>query len=207
MPRTLWQFGVAPLVLIGGLSASLANAQAPNGHEKSIMIINQRPDAPFVFTDMDTNKDDFITKDEAKGPLTHAFGHIDKNNDNRISKDEFSTVKISMVKKCHVMHGEPKEGARKSLHFKGLMVMRFDSDTPMKRADYLAQAQQQFDEMDANKDGILSLDEQRPAPPHDMVDGPEGECPPPPLPPLPPLPPKGAPMNPPAPPLAPVKPN
>ncbi len=52
------------------------------------------PDQIFAF--MDANKDGFIAKDEAKGPMAEHFDHVDGDKDGKISPDELKTAMAAM---------------------------------------------------------------------------------------------------------------
>lgn len=45
---------------------------------------------------LDTNKDGFIAKDEAKGPMAQHFDHVDANKDGKVSVDELKTAMAAM---------------------------------------------------------------------------------------------------------------
>jgi hypothetical protein len=52
------------------------------------------PDQIFAF--MDANKDGFIAKDEAKGPLAQNFDFVDGDKDGKISPAELKTAMEAM---------------------------------------------------------------------------------------------------------------
>ena len=52
------------------------------------------PDQIFAF--MDANKDGFIAKDEAKGPMVQHFDHLDADKDGKISLPELKTAMAAM---------------------------------------------------------------------------------------------------------------
>lgn len=54
------------------------------------------PSAEQIFAFMDSNKDGFIAKDEAKGPMVQHFDHLDGNKDGKISPDELKTAMTAM---------------------------------------------------------------------------------------------------------------
>lgn len=54
------------------------------------------PSPEQIFAFMDTNKDGFIAKDEAKGPLAQNFDYVDGDRDGKISSDELKTVMAAM---------------------------------------------------------------------------------------------------------------
>jgi hypothetical protein len=54
------------------------------------------PSPEQIFGFMDANKDGFIAKDEAKGPLGQHFDAIDADKDGRISQDELKAAMAAM---------------------------------------------------------------------------------------------------------------
>jgi Ca2+-binding EF-hand superfamily protein len=54
------------------------------------------PSPEQIFAFMDANKDGFIAKDEAKGPMAQHFDHVDGDKDGKISVDELKTVMAAM---------------------------------------------------------------------------------------------------------------
>jgi hypothetical protein len=54
------------------------------------------PSPEQIFAFMDANKDGFIAKDEAKGPLEQNFDYVDGDKDGKISPDELKTVMAAM---------------------------------------------------------------------------------------------------------------
>lgn len=54
------------------------------------------PSPEQIFTFMDINKDGFIAKDEAKGPLAQNFDYVDSDKDSKISPDELKTAMAAM---------------------------------------------------------------------------------------------------------------
>lgn len=53
---------------------------------------NQRPSTEELFTKMDSNKDNLLSKNEVKGPLEKMFSEIDTNDDGFISKTELENA-------------------------------------------------------------------------------------------------------------------
>ncbi len=78
---------VAALVLTPVAIAQTPPPVAPGGGMPS-------PEQIFAF--MDANKDGFIAKDEAKGPLEQNFDYVDGDKDGKISPDELKTVMAAM---------------------------------------------------------------------------------------------------------------
>jgi Ca2+-binding EF-hand superfamily protein len=54
------------------------------------------PQPEQIFAFMDANKDGFIAKDEAQGPMVQYFGNIDADKDEKISLDELKTAMAAM---------------------------------------------------------------------------------------------------------------
>ncbi|WP_397363148.1 EF-hand domain-containing protein [Olleya sp. R77988] len=52
----------------------------------------ERPDASQMLAEMDANKDGKLSKDEVKGPLQDQFSKIDTNDDDFISKEELENA-------------------------------------------------------------------------------------------------------------------
>jgi EF hand len=66
------------------------------------------PDQIFAF--MDANKDGFIAKDEAKGPMVQHFEHLDGDKDGKISPDELKNAMAAM-RPPEPPQGEPEAPA------------------------------------------------------------------------------------------------
>jgi hypothetical protein len=54
------------------------------------------PQPEQIFAFLDANKDGFIAKDEAQGPLVQYFGNIDTDKDEKISMVELKTAMEAM---------------------------------------------------------------------------------------------------------------
>ena len=54
------------------------------------------PQPEQIFAFLDANKDGFIAKDEAQGPLVQYFGMIDADKDDKISMAELKTAMEAM---------------------------------------------------------------------------------------------------------------
>jgi Ca2+-binding EF-hand superfamily protein len=63
------------------------------------------PQPEQIFAFLDANKDGFIAKDEAQGPLVQYFGNIDTDKDDKISMVELKTAMDAM------RPPEPAQGA------------------------------------------------------------------------------------------------
>jgi Ca2+-binding EF-hand superfamily protein len=68
-------------------TAIAQNAPAPGGG---------LPSVEQIFAFMDDNKDGFIARDEAKGPMVQHFDHVDGDKDGKISADELKTAMTAM---------------------------------------------------------------------------------------------------------------
>lgn len=53
---------------------------------------NQRPSIEELFAEMDSNKDNLLSKSEVKGPLAETFSEIDTDDDGFISKTELENA-------------------------------------------------------------------------------------------------------------------
>lgn len=80
---------VASLMLAPALLAQQA-PQPPAGPSGGM----PSPDQIFGF--MDADKDGFIAKDEARGPMVQHFDHIDSDKDGKISPVELKTAMEAM---------------------------------------------------------------------------------------------------------------
>ena len=54
------------------------------------------PQPELIFAFLDADKDGFIAKDEAQGPLVQYFGNIDTDKDDKISMAELKTAMEAM---------------------------------------------------------------------------------------------------------------
>ena len=54
------------------------------------------PQAEQIFAFLDANKDGFIARDEAQGPLVQYFANIDADKDDKISMDELKAAVAAM---------------------------------------------------------------------------------------------------------------
>ena len=64
-------------------SLTFTYAQPPQGQEGK-----KQPTIEELFTQMDTNKDNMLSKTEVKGPLKNDFDKIDLDKDGFITKEE-----------------------------------------------------------------------------------------------------------------------
>lgn len=70
------------------VSSALAQNAPPSGAGM--------PSPEQIFAFMDANKDGFIAKDEAKGPMAQHFDHVDGDKDGKISVEELKTAMAAM---------------------------------------------------------------------------------------------------------------
>jgi Ca2+-binding EF-hand superfamily protein len=54
------------------------------------------PQPEQIFAFLDANKDGFIARDEAQGPLVQYFANIDADKDDKISMEELKTAMAAM---------------------------------------------------------------------------------------------------------------
>ena len=78
---------VAVLLLSPAVMAQDAPPPPPSGG---------MPQPEQIFAFMDANKDGFIAKDEAQGPMVQYFGNIDADKDEKITLDELKTAMAAM---------------------------------------------------------------------------------------------------------------
>ena len=78
---------VAALVLSPAVLAQDAPPPPPSGG---------MPQPEQIFAFMDANKDGFIAKDEAQGPMVQYFGNIDADKDEKITLNELKTAMAAM---------------------------------------------------------------------------------------------------------------
>jgi hypothetical protein len=88
---------VLALAITAAFAAPVA-AQTSSGADKPTGAPSaERPaagaTAPGGFADVDKNKDNYISRDEAKGAAwENRFTELDKDNDNRLSQSEFDAM-------------------------------------------------------------------------------------------------------------------
>jgi hypothetical protein len=68
------------------------------------------PSPEQILAFMDGNKDGFIAKDEAKGPMAQHFDHVDADKDSEISLAELKTA-MEAMRPPEPPQGEPEAAA------------------------------------------------------------------------------------------------
>jgi Ca2+-binding EF-hand superfamily protein len=122
------------------------------------------------FAMLDTNKDGFVTRDEAKGARMekmemhagNAFDRLDANHDGSITRQEFDAGHQAMA-----AHRAGRHGGGMAMHA-GMMGHMFEmadanKDGRVSLQEATAAAAAHFDRVDANHDGTISTDEMRAA--------------------------------------------
>ncbi|MGZ5046604.1 MAG: EF-hand domain-containing protein [Usitatibacter sp.] len=127
--------------------AALAAVAAPEGQRQGAMAERLKQ--------ADTNDDGMISKDEAKAlpRILEHFDEIDANHDGQITADEMRAFHAKM-------RGE------KGRHHGGMLKkLDTDGDGRISRAEAQAAPRlaAHFDEIDANKDGFITMDEMKAA--------------------------------------------
>jgi Ca2+-binding EF-hand superfamily protein len=139
---------VAILTAAGLASAAFLAAAAPEGQDGGGMAARLKK--------ADTNGDGMISREEAKA-LPHLAAHfdeIDANHDGQITADELRAY-------------HQKQGGERMKN-SGAMFKKLDTngDGKISRAEAQAGAPrlaEHFDEIDANKDGFITMDEMKAA--------------------------------------------
>lgn len=89
---------VALIIVLGTLAltsckpASEVNNNTNDRQQKGREGGRERLTVSQVFSKMDVNKDELLSKSEVKGPLANNFSQIDANNDGYISKEELENA-------------------------------------------------------------------------------------------------------------------
>lgn len=73
-------------------SASTSNKTETTEKRNQPRERGERPNAAQMLAQMDVNKDGKLSKDEVKGPLQENFSKIDTNDDDFISKEELENA-------------------------------------------------------------------------------------------------------------------
>lgn len=132
------------------------------------------------FTQMDTNRDGYLTRDEMRGmhserrakrmamrgktartPGAGAFERLDTNRDNMISREEFDSMRT--MRQAHRGERAGKRGQHMAMRGHGMMMRRADADKDgrVTLAEAQAAAMRHFDMVDVNRDGRITTEERQ----------------------------------------------
>lgn len=120
-----------------------------------------------LFTQLDTNKDGFVTEDEVEGTKKALFQRLvrvaDENGDKKLSKDEFAKGTQKSTEAKPPLAGEPGRpgrGGTGAFNPKEILS-RLDKngDGKISKDEAPERMKENFDRLDANKDGNLDADE------------------------------------------------
>jgi Ca2+-binding EF-hand superfamily protein len=120
-----------------------------------------------LFTQLDTNKDGFITDDEVEGSKKALFERLvrvaDENGDKKLSKDEFSKGTQKSTEAKPPLTGEPGRPGRPGGGAAGIKeyMTRLDKngDGKISKDEAPERIKENFDRLDANKDGNIDAEE------------------------------------------------
>ena len=152
------------IALIAGLAAPSAFAQnATETHQEVIIKM--------------TGDRQYITPEDAKGPLKDHFTEIDTNKDGKLTPDEIKAWFMAHPPQhgaghgCHmmIMHdghgpGMGPDGMGPPPHHMDLMSLDTDHDGRVSWAEFQVGLKAHFDKMDKNHDGFITKDEMPPPP-------------------------------------------
>lgn len=120
-----------------------------------------------LFTQLDTNKDGFITDNEVEGSKKALFERLvrvaDENGDKKLSKDEFAKGTQKSTEEKPPLTGDtrrpgPGGGAVPNLK-EYLSRLDKNGDGKISKDEAPDRMKENFDRLDANKDGFIGLDE------------------------------------------------
>ncbi len=121
-----------------------------------------------LFTQLDTNKDGFITDNEVEGSKKALFERLvrvaDENGDKKLSKDEFAKGTQKSTEEKPPLAGEPRRpgpGGGGGIPNPKEFLSRLDKngDGKISKDEAPDRMKENFDRLDANKDGFIGLDE------------------------------------------------
>ncbi|MGI8977623.1 MAG: EF-hand domain-containing protein [Pirellulaceae bacterium] len=123
---------------------------------------------PDLFTQLDANKDGFISDDEVEGSKKTLFDRLvrvsDENGDKKLSKDEFAKGTQKSAEAKPPLAGEPgragRPGGEGATNIKEFLT-RLDKngDGKISKEEAPDRMKENFDRLDANKDGFIEAEE------------------------------------------------
>ena len=120
-----------------------------------------------LFTQLDTNKDGFVSEDEVEGSKKALFERLvrvaDENGDKKLSKDEFAKGTQKSTEAKPPLAGEPGRpgrGGGGAFNVKEILS-RLDKngDGKISKEEAPGPMKENFDRLDANKDGNIDAEE------------------------------------------------
>jgi Ca2+-binding EF-hand superfamily protein len=120
-----------------------------------------------LFTQLDTNKDGFVTEDEVEGSKKALFERLvrvaDENGDKKLSKDEFAKGTQKSTEAKPPLAGEPGRpgrGGGGAFNVKEILSrLDKDGDGKISKDEAPERMKENFDRLDGNKDGKIDAEE------------------------------------------------
>lgn len=120
-----------------------------------------------LFTQLDTNKDGFVTGDEVEGGKKALFERLvrvaDENGDKKLSKDEFAKGTQKSTEEKPPLTGDTRRpggaGASGAQIKEYLSRMDKNGDGKISKEEAPERMKENFDRLDANKDGFITTEE------------------------------------------------